>query len=115
MRVMGFSVMWTKLEQPEFTTFRFPRRDRDWQIGERVQVVFRPRSKERKLLFLADILNVEDRCFDPEFAPPITEGEAIADGFWYGVLEMQEWMTKSHGKFSPSKVFHKITLRKYHG
>ncbi len=111
MRPLGFSVMWDKLNQRQFTTFRFPRKDTDWHIGERVQVVYRPRSKNRKFLFLADIVNVEARSFDPTFAPRITDAEAIADGF-SGILSMHAWLTNSHGDFDSSKVFNKLTLIK---
>ncbi len=111
MRVMGFAVMWDKLQQDNFTTFRFARKDTDWQIGERVQVVYHPRSKDRKPLFVADIINVETRSFDPTRAPIITNEEAMADGF-PGLVAMWAWLTKSHGKFESSKVFNKISLRK---
>ncbi len=110
MRVLGFSQQWPKLSNLVFTTFRFPRKDTDWH-SERVQVVYRPRSKNRKFLFLADIINVEARSFDPTFAPRITDAEAIADGF-SGILSMHAWLTNSHGDFDSSKVFNKLTLIK---
>ena len=34
MRIISFSVMWPKLQQPRFTTFRFPRKDKDWERVE---------------------------------------------------------------------------------
>ena len=111
MRIMGFSVMWAKLNQPEFTTFRFPRKDTDWHIGERVQVVYRPRTKGRKPLFIADIANVETKAFDPAFAPMITNDEAKDDGF-DGVVVMLAWLLKTHGHFSASQILNKITLRR---
>ena len=111
MRELGFSVMWDKLNQPELTTFRLPRRDRDWRIGERVRCMFRPRSSLRRYLFIADIINVESRCFDPAIAPAITDSEAKGDGFDDAVA-MQTWMAKAHKGFNPSHVFNKITLRK---
>ncbi len=104
--------MWSKLNQEEFTTFRFPRKDRDWQIGERVQVVYHPRSRGRKPLFWADILNVQSRSFDSQRAPAISHDEAVADGFPNGVLEMERWLAKSHGKFDSSKVFNKLSLKR---
>jgi len=30
MRILGFSKKWDKLKDPEFTTFRFERKDKDW-------------------------------------------------------------------------------------
>ncbi len=113
MRVLGFSKRWNKLQQPVFTTFRLPRKDTDWHIGERVQVVYHPRSnKDREFLFLADILNVESRSFDPDYAPSITYDEALADGFPDGVNEMRKWLEKSHDHFNASTIFNKITLKK---
>lgn len=113
MRIMGFSVMWDKLNREEFTTVRFPRKDTDWYEGERVQVVYRPRSKGRKPLFIADIIKVESRTFDPTSDIAITDEEAIADGFPGALTEMMAWFFKHHSKFDRSKVFNKITLRRY--
>lgn len=85
MRILGFSKRWAKLEQKEFSTFRFPRRDRDWQVGEVVQVVYKPRSKERELLGVAEIVGKEPRAMawhgDKTGLPKIHNEEAIADGF----------------------------------
>lgn len=111
MRILGFSKKWDKLTQSRFTTFRLPRKDKDWHIGERVQVVYHPRSKDHKLLFIAEIINVESRSFDPAMAPAITNTEAISDGFG-GVVSMWAWMDKTHGNFCSSSIFNKITLRK---
>lgn len=107
---MGFSVKWTKLQQPVFTTFRLPRKDKDWYIGECVQIVFHPRSEDREILGEAVIVNVEARSFDPAMAPKITNDEAIADGF-DNTNAMMAWLENTHGHFNASTVFHKITLR----
>lgn len=110
MRIMGFSKKWGKLNHQTFSTFRLPRKDRDWYIGEPIQVVYHPRSKDHKLLFLAEIINVEHRSFDPASAPLITNAEAIADGF-DSVNSMRLWLEQAHGKFNVSRLFNKITLR----
>jgi len=55
-RILGFSKKWTKLNQDEFTTFRLPRKDKDWQLEEVVQVVFHPRHKDREVLSIAQII-----------------------------------------------------------
>ncbi len=111
MRVMGFSVMWEKLSNPEFTTFRLPRKDTDWHIGERVQGVYHPRSKTRKFLFLANVINVWPCSFDGLFAHVITEEEAIEDGFT-DLKAMQDWLKKAHNSLDSSQIFNKITLRR---
>jgi hypothetical protein len=108
---MGFSVKWHKLQQPIFTTFRLPRKDKDWSIGEQVQIVYHPRSKDREKLGEAIITNVEARSFDPAMAPKITDDEAIADGFGGGAEAMRLWLENAHGHFSASTIFHKITLK----
>lgn len=110
MRVMGFSRKWEKLSQPVFSTFRLPRKDRGWSIGEQVQIVYRPRSKDREILTdAAIILNVESRSFNPRMAPKITQLEAIADGF-VSVGQMQAWLEKAHGHFNSSTIFNKLTI-----
>lgn len=79
MRIVGFSKKWTKLQQPEFTTFRWPRKDsdigRDWHNREIVKIVYRPRH-EKEFLGIAQIINKE-----PKQCQTITETEAITDGF----------------------------------
>ena len=112
MRIMGFAVKWPKLRRPIFTTFRLPRKDKDWYIGERVQIVYHPRSKDREILGEAVIVNVEARSFNPAMAPKITNDEAIADGF-DNTNAMWVWLEKAHGHFYASTVFNKITLKPF--
>lgn len=85
MRIMGFSkVDWrnyitgqdSKMLQPEFTTWRWPRKDKDWQEGERIQVVVRPRFPHRLILGEATIIEVESKA---DYL--ITDNDARADGF----------------------------------
>ena len=86
MRILGFSKKWSKLEEPEFTTFRFPRKDKDWQVGELVQIVFKPRQKgggER--LGVAKIINKQLRAMARHGNklpyPIVSNAEAEKDGF----------------------------------
>ena len=97
MRILGFSKKWPKLNKrwfepnlQTFTTFRFPRKDRDWEVEELVQVVYKPRSKEREPLGMARIIRKQekdtnkkfyifgDTCKDPDV---ITPADAYEDGF----------------------------------
>jgi len=85
-RILGFSKKWPKLRQPWFTTFRFTRRDKDWQAGEIVQVVYKPRSKEREVLGPAEIIAKEPRAMARhgnrvKGALVVTNAEAERDGF----------------------------------
>jgi hypothetical protein len=105
MRILGFSKMWPKLTQGwEFTTFRLPRLDKDWQPKETVQIVLKPRSKERVLLGTAEIRKVEPRQFPRQMiklslqhgVPYITDSEAKIDGF-NDLDDMFKWMLKTHG------------------
>lgn len=105
MREIGFGQMWPKLQQVEFTTFRFCRKDRDWAVGEVVRVVFKPRSKQRKVLGTAEIVSKE-----PRFPPPVSEDEAIQDGF-LGRGDMAYWIFKTHGDRLLSEPMNKLTLR----
>ena len=100
MRILGFSEKWPKLEKPIHTTFRFQRKDKDWEVGEIVQEVYRPRSKGREVLGTAVILNKEKRNMafwnDTLGYPPSTEQEAKDDGF-SDLLTMWHWLGKAHG------------------
>ena len=101
MRILGFSKKWDKLQEPEFTTFRFARRDRDWEVGEVVQIVYKSRSKNREPLGIARINYKEFvRIKD------ITEDEAIKDGF-HNALEMWIYLKKP----KVSEPINKLTLR----
>ena len=106
MRRMGLSLRWAKLWQPEFTTFRTPRKDKDWFVGEKVRVVFQPRSKNRQPLFLAEIVAKEPKTFDK-----ITSAEAIADGF-SGIITMWAFLENSHPRFKASTPLNKLTLKR---
>jgi len=107
MRVLGFSKKWPKLQQDEFTTFRLTRLDRDWEWGERVQIVYHARSKDREVLGVADIIRKEQVWIDD-----INDFEAQLDGFPGGAKEMIGWLNKAH---DPARLDHeplsKLTLR----
>lgn len=117
MRILGFSKKWDKLRQPEFTTFRFLRRDKDWQVGEQVQIVFKPRSKEREVLGVAEIIKKEPRSLDivePSIEmrdyTELSEEEAIEDGF-EDTTEMLNWMCKVYNDRIWDEPMNKLTLR----
>ena len=117
MRILGFSKKWQKLSNPEFTTFRFPRRDRDWEVGELVQVVYKPRSKNREILGTAEIVGKELRNMvkllaDESPYPTISENEAKADGF-KDYWEMWERLFDTYsGQRLIDEPMNKLTLRK---
>jgi len=114
MRILGFSKKWDKLNQKEFTTFRFPRKDRDWANGEEVQIVFKPRSKEREILGIARIIDKRPRWVRPH---PLTselkkvdDEEAQKDGFVHA-SEMILWMDLQHNFRNYDEPMNKLTLR----
>ncbi len=116
MRILGFSREWGKLENPEFTTFRFPRRDKDWQFYEVVRIVLHPRRKGGgKFLGTARIEHIEPRhILDPNLgaivAPAVDEEEAIADGF-ASLQDMRKWLITAYRE-SPLRrcPMNKLTL-----
>ena len=130
MRILGFSRKdWmnyltgrSKLQEEEFTTFRFTRRDQDWGVGEVVQVVYTPRSKDREVLGVAEILSSESRWvlnaeddemkhYGDYFAVKVvTENEAIVDGF-KNRADMVDWVGKAHRSRNVLEPMNKLTLR----
>ena len=104
MRILGFSKKWDKLLNDSFTTFRFARKDRDWDVGEMVQVVYKPRSKDREILGVAKIISKETRlgCQD--------DAEAQEDGF-IDARDMERWMVKTYGEARTWEPMNKLTLR----
>ena len=115
MRILGFSKKWRKLHQSEFTTFRFPRKDRDWSTGEVVQIVFKPRSKDHERLGIAEITNSEPRYFyNPNEDVPTKQlmghSEAERDGF-KDYYDMRDWLKKVYGNRIYRKPMNKLTLR----
>jgi hypothetical protein len=106
--------MWPKLQQPVFSTFRYP----FWEQGWEIQVFYKNRNpKERQKLGEAKIIAVESVELNPKFkywslyqTPPryITEQEAIDDGFT-SIDDMLKWMRKTYGLNFISKM-NKITI-----
>ena len=94
MRIMGFSQRWDKLSNPVWTTIRFPRKDKDWMVGEIVQIVLHPRSKEREVLGIAKIVNKESRDL---FRVGLSENEIHGEGFG-NKEEMGQWLDKTYGR-----------------
>ncbi len=128
MRILGFSKKWGKLNKPIlFTTFRFPRKDRDWEVEEIVQVVYKPRSKEREPLGIARIIRKEPKDLNKRFqyftggyTPPntpdtITPNEAEDDGFtgMHGggdTEKMRKFFIDTYGYFKCKEPINKLTL-----
>ena len=108
MRILGFSKKWGKLRRGSFTTFRFPRKDKDWFVGEKVRVVFKPRSKDgREELGVAKIVNKELRDL---YRVGVAEAEAINDGF-ENIEDMGEWLDKTYGRRWLNEPMNKLTLK----
>jgi len=106
MRMLGFSKRWDKLNQGEFTTFRFPRKDKDWEVGEMVRIVLRPRSKDREVLGVAEIVEKK-----PKPCCTISDEEARKDGFrsW---IDMHRWLVAVYRMPEISSLtMNKLTLR----
>ena len=128
MRILGFSKEWGKLNNDIlFTTFRFPRKDRDWEVEEVVQVVYKPRSKEREVLGIARIIRKEPKdlakrwCYYtggyslPNTPDPITPDEAEEDGFtgMHGggdTEKMRQFFIDTYGYSKCKEPINKLTL-----
>lgn len=113
MRILGFSEKWDKLNSIEFTTFRFPRKDKDWQVEELVQVVYKPRSKGGgEKLGEALIFNKDYKWVVLWYSGGwgITEEEAMADGF-NDRYDMLHWLEKTYGVRHCYEKMNKLTLR----
>lgn len=114
MRDLGFTKNWPKLALPKFTTFRFTRKDRDWQVGETVHIVLKPRCRLREVLGLALITEKEQRwihVIDPhDSIPLIGDDEARDDGF-LGRHTMVDWMSRTHKGRNYEEPMNKLTLR----
>ena len=123
MRELGFTRAWDKLEAATFTTFRFPRRDRDWQVGEVVKVVLYPRTPERIELGIARIEAKEPRRVSTlgwwssnvgwgdirGDIPLVSANEARADGF-AGTVSMLIYLRKTYGERVSKQPMNKLTL-----
>ena len=99
MRILGFNKKWDKLNNIEFTTFRFPRKDKDWQAGEVVQIVVQPRRKGGgDKLGNARILEKEQKWIVNWFSGEcgVSEDEAQTDGF-LNRYDMLHWLEKTYG------------------
>ena len=113
MRRLGVTVCWNKLDEDEFTTWRFPRRDKDWILGETVLVVFQPRH-DNQMLGIATILKKEPRALSRVMVttdiPLPTEEEATWDGF-QSLGSMLAWFWKVYRYRVFEETANKLTLR----
>ena len=122
MRILGFSQKWPKLNNELLvTTFRYPRRDRDWEVEEVVQVVYKPRSKERQPLGIARIIRKQEKDLSKKFyvfggvdhSPNvITPVEAYEDGFTHmggGDNEAMRKFLRDYSQENPD-IINKLTL-----
>lgn len=127
MRIFGFYTKWPKLKKPDFTTFRFRRRDKDWAVGELVQVIYKPRSKGGgEKLGIAQILSSETRWvlnaeddelkhYGDYFAvQAVTEDEAVLDGF-KDRADMVDWIGFTHRGRALVEPMNKLMLRWVNG
>jgi len=105
-RILGFSKKWGKLNQPEFTTFRWRRKDAekgmDWHNGEALKIVYRPRH-EHEYMGIAQIIKKE-----PKQCQMITEEEAVADGF-QDIGEMMDFLNPP--ALAGMQIINKLTLK----
>jgi len=113
MRILGFEKKWPKLQRANFTTFRFARKDRDWQEGEEVQIVCKPRSKDREILGHARIVDKSKRNFVSPYSifggSVVTNNEARRDGF-ADYNDMKAWLYKRYGERIFNEPINKLTL-----
>ncbi len=126
MRIIGFSKKWAKLDKILFTTYRFPRKDKDWQVEEVVQAVYKPRSKEREVLGVARIIRKESKDLNKRFnyypfpscpntPDMITPSEAADDGFTgiHGggdTEKMRKFFLDTYGYSKCKESINKLTL-----
>lgn len=127
MRILGFSRKWQKLSgEILFTTFRYPRRDKDWQVEEVVQVVYKPRTKGRVILGTARIIRKQEKDTTnkwsyfpspgfPNTLDMITPEEAKEDGFTIMgadcVGDLLTWLRETAGmRFYREPIVNKLTL-----
>jgi len=109
MRILGYSKMWDKLQRPVHTTFRFTRKDKDWQVGEIVQEVYQPRRKGGgDKLNVVKIVNKESRDL---YRVGVTVREALEDGF-EGIGDMGQWLDKTYGRRWLNEPMNKLTLKR---
>lgn len=114
MRILGVKKKWDKLKEPSFTTFRFARKDKDWQLDEIVQIVYKPRSRGREVLGPAEIVGKGKRWFGAWDLPLgggcfIGDSEARKDGF-DNYAKMEEWFRKQYGGRIFREPINKLTL-----
>jgi len=126
MRILGFTKKWDKLNEMIFTTYRFPRKDKDWEVEEVVQIVYKPRSKEREILGIARIICKQKKDLNktwlyfptplyPNTSDMVTPTEAEEDGFtgMHGggdTKAMRKFFCDTYGYSKCKEPINKLTL-----
>ncbi|MFA5152108.1 MAG: hypothetical protein WC554_06100 [Clostridia bacterium] len=98
-----------KLTSLSFTTFRLPRLDKDWYVGEILEVVLQPIGKKKFPLGQAEVIFLEPKDHFQYGDKGISDEEALKDGFrdsWE--LRKKIFWTRRHGK--KPQVAYKLTL-----
>ncbi len=123
MRILNFQKKWPKLNNSLlFTSFRYARRDKDWQVEEVVRVCYRTRFPDREELGVARIIRIDERDMSKRWSPyathlrPNTEDtippwEAAEDGFYgmhgSGNVEKMREFIRQPGR---GDIVNKLTL-----
>lgn len=111
MRIISFTEMWPKLQASQFTTWRFPRRDRDYITGEQLQAWYRQRSPKRQFLFNVEVVSKWSKWLIDANGLHIRPDEALVDGF-DSPEQMFEFLKKAHGKRVYNEPINVLLLRK---
>lgn len=104
-REMGFSKLSPKLNQDQFTTFRFARKDKDWEVGEIVSIAYGPNSPSRPVIGRAQIISKK-----PTMLHDVSEAEAKEDGF-KDLQAMIARMHEVHGDQVLSEPMNKLQVK----
>jgi len=102
-----------RLFNEQFVTYKRIRKDKDWQVGEIVNVTLSPVAKPHTQLGFAKIININKKSSNRFIYPETTElscDELLYEGFG----QFDEWKFKQSyfgNDYHIVKIFNKITLQ----
>ncbi len=109
----SYDVKRNRLFNQQFVTYKRIRKDKDWQVGEIVNVTLSPVAEAHTQLGFAKIINIDKKSFNRYTYPETADlscGELAYEGF--GPFDNYDFKRAYFGKdYLDVNIFNKITLQ----
>ena len=109
----AYDIKRNRLFNEQFVTYKRIRKDKDWQVGEIVNVTLSPVAKAHTQLGFAKIIGIDKKSYN-HFIYPETTSLSCDELTYEGFGQFDEWEFKRSyfgDDYHDVKTFNKITLQ----